>query len=101
VSFSPALPVHLPSTNSSFFQGESPAWPGAICARTGRTQNNTAPRITLVRIVISFHADSRIVPERSRNGRQTERLDLVFPQVMQEPGGEKDLIRYIRQAVFA
>jgi hypothetical protein len=76
--------------NSSFFQGESPAWSGVLCARTGRTQNNTIPRITLVRIVIAFHTDLRIVSERSRDGRQIERL-----------GGEKDLIRYIRQAVFA
>src|ERR1035438_6188860 len=98
VSFSPALPVHLPSTNSSFFQGESPAWSGAICARAGRTQNKAIPRNTLVRIVISFHTDPRIVIERSRDGRQIERLELVFPR---NQGGEKDPIRCISQAVFS
>src|ERR1035441_9990813 len=67
VSFSAALPVHLPSTNSSFFHGASPAWSGAICARAGRTQNYAIPRITVVRIVISFCADPRIVPEGRRD----------------------------------
>src|ERR1017187_3175476 len=66
-SFSAALPGHLPSTNSSFFHGESPVWSGAICARAGRTQNNAIPRITVVRIVISFCADPRIVPEGRRD----------------------------------
>src|ERR1019366_6492746 len=51
---SPALPAHLPSRNSNFFHGESPALSGLPWARAGKTLNNTMPRITLVRICPAY-----------------------------------------------
>src|SRR4029077_9118161 len=54
VSFSPAVPVHLPSTNLSFLHAESPVLSGTLCATRGRTPHIIALRIAVLFIVISL-----------------------------------------------